>query len=353
MPAEAVIVGCGLLTPVGLSARETAASTRSRTARLTSIEWRDGRFRRFTVGIVPEDGLPPLRSELEKLPLTCREHRMLRLAQPALEEALEALPPSAGPVPIFLGLPELHTRIPIANVQFLARLAQQSGAPANLPASLAFAQGRASALLALEQARDCLSAGRTAFAVVGGVDSQVDHYILGTLDMQHRVRNEVNPDGFAPGEGAGFLLLTSREQAQRRRLPILGAVLGIAKAKEEGHLDSEVPYKGEGLAAAFAALFATVPDAPKVGCVFASFNGEHYWAKEFGVAMLRNRGRFLEDHKMEHPAECFGDLGAAHGAVMLGLAALALRRACTGTCTMVYSSSDRGDRAVALLNAGK
>jgi len=352
MPAEVVIAGCGLFTPVGLSARETAASARSRTARLTGIEWRDSRFQPFTVGILPDDALPPLAEDLEQLPLTYREARMLRLAAPALEESLKPLPPGAGQVPLFLGLPELHTTIPIREPDFLARLARQSGASLDLAASRTFARGRAAGLLALAEACDVLSQGKAPFVLVGGVDCQVDLYILGTLDMQRRVRTEVNPDGFAPGEGAGFLVLASKEEAQRQRLPVLAQILGSAQAKEEGHIYSEVPYKGDGLAAAFATLFAAAPKAPKVGCVYCTFNGENYWAKEFGVAMLRNRDHFLENHKMEHPAECFGDLGAAHGAALLGLATLALPRACPNSSTMVYASSDLGDRAAVLLSAG-
>jgi 3-oxoacyl-[acyl-carrier-protein] synthase-1 len=352
MSAEIVIVGCGMMTPVGLSTKETAASTRSRTARLTSIEWRDSRFQRFTVGIVPEDGLPPLHSELEKLPLTYRESRMLRLAEPALIEAIKPLPKVTGPIPILVGLPELHTTVPIKEMDFLGRLAVQTGAGLNLANSAAFPRGRASGLIALREAYDRLSQGKASFALVGGVDCQVDLYILGTLDMQKRVRNEVNPDGFAPGEGAGFLLLTTAEQAKQHRLDVLAKVVANAAAKEDGHIYSDKPYKGEGLAAAFESLFKAAPNSPKVGCVYASFNGEHYWAKEFGVAMLRNRERFVESHRMEHPAECFGDLGAAHGPVMLGLAATDIKRACPKTATMVFASSDLGDRCVAILAAG-
>lgn len=350
MAAEIVIVGCGLVTPVGLSSKETAASTRSRTARLTEIEWRDSRFKRFVVGVVPEDGLPPLHAELEKLTLTYREGRMLRLADAALAEALTPLPKSAGQTPLFVGLPELHTTIPISEPDFIARLAMQAGAGLNLAQSAGFARGRAGSILALREACECLTRGKATFALAGGVDSNVDLYILGTLDMQKRVRNEVNPDGFAPGEGAGFLLLTTAELAQQHRLPVLAKIAATAAAKEEGHLYSETPYKGEGLAAVFEGLFNSAAKAPTIGCVYVSFNGEHYWAKEFGVAMLRNREHFADPYRTEHPAECFGDLGAAHGAVMLGLAALEAKRTGPKASILVSSSSDFGDRAVTLLS---
>jgi 3-oxoacyl-[acyl-carrier-protein] synthase I len=347
---DVLIVGCGMITPVGLSAKETAASARARTARLTEIEWRDSRFKRFTVGLVPEDGLPMLHPDLESLPLSYRESRMLRLAEPALLEALEAVPKKASPVPVFVGLPELHTTLPIAEGEFLKRLAVQTGASLNLANSAAFSRGRASGFLALREGCARLSAGKAAFVLVGGVDTYVDLYILGTLDMQQRVRTEVNSDGFAPGEGAAFLLLTTAETALKHGLKALAKVVGTAVAKENGHIYSEEPYKAEGLSAAFEVLFEAAGKVPLVGCIYASFNGEHYWAKEFGVALLRNKPNFAPDYQMEHPAECFGDLGAAHGPVMLELAAFHLERNLPNRSMLVFASSDLGDRTAVLLS---
>jgi 3-oxoacyl-[acyl-carrier-protein] synthase-1 len=274
---------------------------------------------------------------------------MLRLAAPALMEALKPIGTAAGTVPLFLGLPELHTTIPVTPPDFLGRLAAQSGAGLEMANSRAFVQGRAAGLLALHEACQWLAQGKASFAVAGGVDCNVDLYILGTLDMQQRIRTDVNPDGFAPGEGASFVLLTTTEVARQRGLEVLAKVVATAAAKEEGHIYSEQPYKGEGLAAAFENLFAPQKPPAPIDCVYVSFNGEHYWAKEFGVAMLRNRENFADGHRTEHPAECFGDLGAAHGAAMLALAALDLKKTGAKGITLVSSSSDLGDRAVALL----
>ena len=55
-------------------------------------------------------------------------------------------------------------------------------------------------------------------------------------------------------------------------------------------------------------------------------NGENYFAKEWGVSYIRNRSRFDADHGMHHPADCFGDTGAACGPLMVGLAALGIAR---------------------------
>src|SRR5688572_6974214 len=206
MPAEIVVVGSGMITPVGLSTRETAASTRARIARLTSIEWRDSRFQPYTVGIIPDDALTSLQSDLEKLPLTYRESRMLRLAEVALLEALNGLPKGADSIPLLLGLPEIHTTLPVKETEFIGRLTRQSGAVLDLARSAAFPRGRAAGLRALRESCERLEQGKATFILAGGVDTYVDLYVLGTLDLHKRIRNEVNPDGFAPSEGAGFLL---------------------------------------------------------------------------------------------------------------------------------------------------
>ena len=103
---DIVIVHAGLITPVGLTLRETAASARARVARLREIAWRDRRFEPFITGSVPDEGLPELTPKLAALPLQQREARMLRMAHAALEETMTPLQGKTGPVPVLLGLPE-------------------------------------------------------------------------------------------------------------------------------------------------------------------------------------------------------------------------------------------------------
>jgi len=347
--AAIVIVGCGMMTPVGLSTPETAASTRSRTARLGKIEWRDDHFEEITVGFVPDDALPELKPELAKLPRSERESRMLRLANQAIDEALQTLPKTKRPLVMAIGLPELHTTEVLNPNRFLSRLAVQTGISIDLNSSLTLPQGRSSALMAMKVACERLAQKKDDFVLVGGVDCQVDLYVLGMLHASKRVRSDNNSDGFSPSEGAGFVLLTTKANAEAYKLKAYATVAGCAVAKEPGHMYSSEPYLGEGLASAVTALFDVNEGLPPIGCVYNSFNGELFWGKEHGVAVIRNRNRFLEDFRTEHPAECFGDLGAAHGAVLLGLAAAAQKHARPGTATLVSASSDFGSRAVVAL----
>lgn len=348
---DIVIASAGLVTPIGLSLAETAAAARARVARLHEIEWMDRRFQPFIVGTVPDDGLPELAAPLADLPLQYREARMLRLAQVALEEALAPLQGRAGRIPLLLGLPEQHTTLPLNPRAFLEHLNQQWPDTLDVKRSVAAARGRAAGLMALREACARLQRGDSDFVLVGGVDCLVDLYVLGTLDLQGRIRNEVNSDGFSPAEGAAFLLLCTVATAQKHRLQPLASVLGAAQGQEPGHLYSDENYLGEGLATAFASLLAEAAAPQPIASVYCSFNGERYWAREFGVARLRQSSAFEPDHQMEHPAECFGDLGSAHGPALAALAAYGVRHGYRQAPCLVYASSDHGDRAASLLGS--
>ena len=346
---DIVVASAGVVTPIGLSLAETAASARARVARLREIEWRDRRFEPFIVGTVPDNGLPELAAELLGAPLQYREARMLRLAHVALEEALAPLQGKAGPIPLLLGLPEQHTALPLVPKQFLARLGMQLPGLLDIEQSVAVPRGRAGGLMALREAGTRLARGDAAFVLVGGVDCLVDLYVLGALDQQGRIRNEVNSDGFSPSEGAAFLLLALGSTAQAHGLKPLARVLGCAHGHEPGHLYADDKYLGEGLAGAFASLLSEVPPPQPIGCVYSSFNGEHYWAREYGVARLRHAPSFSPDHQIEHPAECFGDMGSAQGPALAALAAHGVQQGYRPPPCLVFASSDHGDRVAALL----
>ena len=350
MTAPAVVIAsAGVISPVGLSLAETAASTRARLARLREIDWRDRRFEPFIVGTVPDDGLPPLADSLTALPLQRREARMLRMAHAALEETLAPLQGRAGPVPLLLGLPEQHTTRPLDPKSFIAHLDEQAPGLLDVQRSAAAARGRAAGLMALREATARLLRSDCPWLLVGGVDCLVDPYVLGTLDLQGRIRNEINSDGFSPSEGAAFLLLSLASTAQAHGIKPLAQVLGSAQGHEPGHLASDEPYLGEGLAATVAALLTEAPPQQPIASVYCSFNGERYWAREYGVTRLRHNAQFDNDHLMEHPAECFGDMGSAHGPALAALAAHGLRHGYRSGPCLVFASSDHGDRAATLL----
>jgi len=343
--AGADILGVGMMTAVGVGAAETAASVHAGIARLTESSVHNRRFNPIVMSAVPEAELPPLEKSLDQIPgLTSRQTRMLRLAGPALREAVADVGGVAD-VPLLLAVPEaLPDRADPAGPKFLEHLAKQSGVAFEIAASRAFANGRAGGFLALKEALALLAGGTVSRVLVGGVDTYLDLHLLGTLDAEDRALADGVMDGFPPGEGAAFLLLGPRAPGAFAR------VVAAATGAESGHRYSEEPYRGDGLAATFQSVFAAkgAADEP-VTTVLAGLNGESFGAKEWGVAYVRSREHFVDDFALTHPVDCFGDAGAALGPLLMGLAAIGIRKGYLREPCLAWCSSDREERGAALL----
>jgi 3-oxoacyl-[acyl-carrier-protein] synthase-1 len=366
--APAEIVAIGMVTPVGLSAPQTAAAVRAGIGRLAESAVNDRFGAPLVMGLVDDDELPPLVEELEDRCLLTRAERLVRLAGPALREALAEAPPD--PIPWLLGLREprapaqgsvaqdlgrrsLPGIAPELGPEILEMLSIQTEIAFDASCSRIYPLGRAAGLVALAEAVELLRRGRAPAVLVGAVDSYLDIGLLEALDAEGRLRTGEVSDGFVPGEGAAFLLLASAGRAGGQGSVPLARVDAVGRAHEAGHLYSEAPHRADGLAAAFHAALdqraRAGAAAPPIGCVYASLNGESHWAKEWGVAQIRCAAELREPIRVEHPVDCFGDAGAALGPIMLGLAALEL--ACgrvDGSC-LVWGAADRGERAAALL----
>lgn len=348
-----VIVGVGMLTPVGLSAPETAAAVRARLARFSVSALRDHRFEPFTLGEVPDDALPPLAEPLQReTGLTARAQRMLRLATRPLRECAVALGAFGIKPGLCLALPESSAAplAPINGATFISQLAIQVHEVFDPRGSDASHAGRAGGLIAIGQAALTVQRGIAQFMLAGGVDTYRDPCLLAALDYEKRIKSDVNWDGFIPGEGAGFLALASEAAATAYGLPVLAHVAPITTGFESGHLYSTDPYRGDGLASTFAQLVARgIVDAP-IQDVYSSMTGESHWAKEWGVAFIRNRAIFREEPAMYHPADSYGDTGAASGALLVGLATIGIQGRYHASPALAYGSSDHGARAAIVVS---
>lgn len=352
-PDDIVITGIGMVTPVGLTPAETSASVRANVMRLTEIPWRDDRFEPFVVGEVLEDGLPDLAATLQRdSSITHREARLLRLGSEPLRQALRTMPENQPVKPtLIVALPEHDTTQPIDPALFLERLSTQTGGAFDASTSVADYRGRAGGLSAIGQAARTLRSGAARFVLAGGIDSFRDPYILGVLMMKGRIKTSTNLDAFVPGEAAAFLLLSTRATAASAGIAPIGAVSAVTAGLEPGHLYSEQPYRGEGLAAVVRQLLDQAPDLQPLREVYSSMNGESHWAKEWGVTFLRNKDAFDPATGIHHPADCYGDTGAASGPLLAGLAALGMLQNFRRSPALIYCSSDFGERSAAAIAA--
>jgi 3-oxoacyl-[acyl-carrier-protein] synthase-1 len=166
--------------------------------------------------------------------------------------------------------------------------------------------------------------------------------LLVHFEAEGRLKTGENLDGFIPGEAAGLLVLTRRSTAAQLGMPVLATIQRWAHGYESGHLYSSEPYRGDGLATTVASVIDSDDPANEV---YSTMNGESHWAREWGVTTVRNSAALPHDHAMHHPADCFGDTGAAAGPVMTGLAALGIAGGYRRPPCLVYASSDTGQRA--------
>lgn len=348
-PKSVAIVRIGMTSAVGLSAQQTAAAARAGISGYRQSSILDVDEERITMAFVPEADLPELSPNLGSAGLSARKTRLLRLASLALPECLGA-ERRPEQVPVLLAVPDGHPGLSFSmGPDFLDRLTEQSGIAFDVKKSRLYPNGRAGGLLALREALARLRSGAADRVVVGGVDSHVDLMLLATLVEERRIRADGIFDGFTPGEGAAFLLLMRQESALREGRKIIALVNEAASADEPGHRYSEEPYRGEGLYQAFRQVFAGVSSSDPVRTVYAGLNGENFSSKEWGIAHLRHRARFADNVRIEHPADCLGDTGAALGPMMIGLAALGMQRKYRRSPCLVWCSSDKAERAAALL----
>ena len=130
----------------------------------------------------------------------------------------------------------------------------------------------------------------------------------------------------------------------------LVAEVGIAE--DPGHRNSAAPSLGEGLSKALEDARSRISAPDPVRTCFAGLNGEAFGAKEWGVAHIRHRSLFHPELAFEHPADCFGDVGAAMGCLLVALADETMRAGQRHGPMLIWASSDHAPCACTFLVPG-
>ncbi len=370
----AVILANSVLCAAGSGSEQVWASVRAGISRITQSRVMGRNLEAIRMGLVPDDALEPeLPPEVQAVPLPSRARRMLRLAAPALRAVLADA--GAPPVRLYLGLPQLSAAEAPWIKGFALYLGKTAGVVLDAPNSRVVPSGRAAALMALELALEALRSDPSRPVIVGAVDTFLDLQLLASLETEGRLLLSGVMDGFIPGEGAAFLVLADPAAARADAADGAGAgasaragdtggagagasaravtVQAAASVADAGHRYGAEPARGEGLARAIDALRVRLEHAESVGTTFAGLNGESFDAKAWGVARVRHPDFFGPRMVLEHPADCFGDAGAALGAILLCLAATALGARHRPGPALVWAASDGESRACALMSASK
>lgn len=338
------LIGIGMMTPLGDNAKMTAAAVRAGISAFSVSSIYNKYFMPMTLALIPEEAIPSFSTEINCSPnFTESNMRMLQLSQKPLAEALSNLPIEIK-VPLFLALPEEISGFPPRIYEgILNDLYIQCNRMFDVKRSRYFNNGRASGIEALVEAFDVLMKNEVEFVLVGGCDSYMDIPILESLDKDDRVLAEGIMCGFAPAEGAAFLLLASEQTAKKHSIRSIAQIYLPIVTDEPGHRYSKQPYKGDGLSNAIAGAIEPLENE-KVQTVFAGFNGENFFAKEWGVAYLRNYDNFTDKLRVEHPADCFGDTGTAVAPLLIGLAAIGMQKQYIKGPCLIFCSSEKEKR---------
>ena len=337
------IAGIGMITPVGANTAMTAAAVKAGVSAYAETEYYGQNGQPITMAAVPTVIFDEIEAEIgEGDRFNLRHDRVVKMAILALREAC-ALQSTKEPIPLVLAMPEGQTDI--EGLSPLIQELENNCKPwVSTQQCRSLHSGRAAGMEAMDFAFRYLYDLPNDFFLIGGSDSYRDYSRLNPLSEESRLVVPDSPDGFAPGEAAAFLLLTRKPELALARQGHIIALSPPGMAEEPGHLYSEEAYRGDGLDQAFKKALGNHPQPTNIHSIYSSMNGESHWAKEYGVAFMRNRNAFQDPVGIEHPADCYGDLGAATAPVLIALAAEHLLSQAKARTHLVYSSSDHGKR---------
>jgi 3-oxoacyl-[acyl-carrier-protein] synthase I len=332
------IVSIGMVTAVGLDAPSSCAAMRARLDGFQETQF-VGSSSEWVVGApVP-------------LPYNwIGEERMARMAAAVISECLAQAPAAREQAVLLLclaeedrlGRPYGNASALIDRVAGIIKFEPRAG-------SQVVALGRPSGHVALNLARKILATNQAPFVVIAGVDSYLTKAAIFEYMSGERLLTPDNPNGFIPGESAAAVLCC---KAGGNTLQLLG--LGLTREQAPIYNTNDLPMRGNGMTDAYRlALDETEIDMNNIGYRISDLIGEQYWFKQSALASLRLlRGRH-DFQDLWSPAESLGNIGAAVGPVMLGMAFIAAKKGyAAGNPVLIDASSDEGICAAAVLAAG-
>ena len=195
--------------------------------------------------------------------------------------------------------------------------------------------GEASSLLAMIESADVIRRGLADIMISGGSGSRINPWVMAAKSKENLSQRDGDPtkasrpfdahrDGLVLGEGAGSLILESREHAEQRGAPILARILGWGSSIETcptGLPGNAGQGEGTGIRNSIRmALRAANMQASDIGHVNA------HGASTVGGDAVEAQAiaELLGDVPVTAPKGHFGNLGAGGGAVEATASVLAL-----------------------------
>lgn len=278
--------------------------------------------------------------------------RLVEMATPAIEEALQGGRSAITEIPIIVNFPtviETPETWPgeFYNVFFQELQSRFTNLTFTRDSSYHRA-GKLGIVKGLAQAQTLLHDTRHEYVLLLGVDSLLNNHRIKLYenynDMQ-RLLGEENPDGFIPGEAAVAVLLAKPNGTEQT------CITGIGYGMEQAVIDSEAVLKAEGLTAA---IRNAVKDAGCRVCdtqfIIAGVNGESYYFKEVSLARTKALEQKVTSHPLWHPVDSIGETGAAVGSAIIVMGHFAFeKRYAPGTRALCVVSNDDEARGAFIL----
>ena len=312
MSKPVYIIGAGAVTSIGIGLDATSAAVRSELDAFASYQrfpaMRDGRP--LKLAILPTEDSSRSTSD-----------RMLAMGLQAAEECLAQNYLEAKdktPIPVFISVPPNRPGFSTTQGGELAgHLMARMPCHCDHERSGFLATGQHGGLALLQDAIDLIASGQANVCLVGGVDSY-DSPFLDWLDVHRRLLADDAPHGMIPGEGAAFMMVASEAYVVAQGIAPTTVLYAATQGEEQFTWNTGKPGAGQGLSDALVPL---LKDADRVAQVtYCDHNGEAWRSDEWTVAYLRTGANHGSPLDLRHPADCWGDIGAASGTMLMALA---------------------------------
>lgn len=276
--------------------------------------------------------------------------KLAELVAPAIHECLVAAQPvPATSIPVLLGVSSSDRPFRFIGLdeQILGEIEHRLGFKLHT-ASRVIPRDHVSVVVALREAQELIGSGQAPCCIVAAVDSLVQQDLVEYYLEKRRILTPTNSNGFSPGEAGSALLVAPTGGRRTEELEILGTGMALERAT----IESDEPLRGDGLIQAIGEAFReselTIED---VHYRITDLNGEHYKFKEMVLAMIRyERKPKPKLFDLWHPIEYIGDVGAAIGSTVLGVALHGGQKEYgIGPTVLSTLGNDNGERAAVVV----
>ena len=283
--------------------------------------------------------------------------RIIKTARLSLESLLESYfrdrKTPSPPVHFFLGVPSTKRPGPPFGDLGLYSLVETIEKRRPCRSIHVYPRGNASFMYALKHAGDLIKKTSDAVCIVGCIDSLLSTSTLDWFEKDERLKSHTHGrhHAFIPGEAAGFLIIEGARHAISANRPILAYITGTGISPEPSPRAISSSITATGLTKACREALKDV-DPSQISDIFTDLNGENTRAREWQLAQLRIFNKQNGKPKLWCPAECYGDIGAAHGAVMAAIIAYGFKHNWLENKVLMSLSDDHGSCGAIVLEHG-